>query len=82
MIARCACTAAGGGGGKAGHTFFWLAQVQRKSRVDAADGGSAVPCFRAEASLSRGGGVLWGVWGLDIRAQGGGGSVAVGSGCG
>ena len=54
-----------GGEGEVGHTFFWLAQVQRKSRVDAADGGSAVP-FRAEKA-DPGWDISRGEWILNIR---------------
>ena len=54
-----------GGEGGVGHTFFWLAQVQRKSRVDAADGGSAVP-FRAEKA-GPGWDISRGEWILNIR---------------
>jgi hypothetical protein len=48
-----------------GHTVFWLAQVQRKSRVDAADGDSAVP-FRAEKA-DPGWDISRGKWILNIR---------------
>ena len=54
-----------GGEGEVGHTFFWLAQVQRKSRVDAANGDSAVP-FRAEKA-GPGWDISRGEWILNIR---------------
>ena len=54
-----------GGEREVGHTFFWLAQVQRKSRVDAADGDSAVP-FRAEKA-DPGWDISRGEWILNIR---------------
>ena len=53
------------GGGDVDHTFFWLAQVQRRSRVNAMDGDSPVP-FTAEKD-DPGWDLTRGEWILNIR---------------
>ena len=54
-----------GGEGDVDHTFFWLAQVQRRSIVNAMDGDSPVP-FKADKT-DKGWDITRGEWILNIR---------------